>query len=86
MFNSGPTSPSIDFGHGYLLSFCIYCLLETQRLLVTPRQYGDGFSVLTQSGITSFHVETLDLCDLGRTNGLQSKRVGPAISAFAGPH
>ena len=64
MFNSCPTSPSIDFGSGYLLSFCIYCLLETQRLLVTPRQYGDGLSVLTQSGITSFHVETLDLCDL----------------------
>ena len=63
-FNSCPTSPSIDFGGGYLLSLCIYCLLETQRLLVTPRQYGDGFSVLTQSGITSFHIETLDLCDL----------------------
>ena len=63
-FNSCLTSPSIDFGRGYLLSFCIYCLLETQRLLVTPRQYGDGLSVLTQSGVTSFHVGTLDLCDL----------------------
>jgi hypothetical protein len=63
-FNSCPTSPRIDFGRGYLLSLCIYCLLETQRLLVTPRQYGDGLSVLTQSGITSFHIETLDLCDL----------------------
>ncbi len=52
-FNSCPTSPSIDFGSGYLLSLCIYCLLETQRLLVTPRQYGDGLLVLTQSGITS---------------------------------
>ena len=63
-FNSCPTSPRIDFGGGYLLSLCIYCLLETQRLLVTPRQYGDGFSVLTQSGIASFHVVTLNLCDL----------------------
>ena len=52
-FNSCPTSPSIDFSRGYLLSLCIYRLLETQRLLVTPRRYGDGLLVLTQSGIIS---------------------------------
>jgi hypothetical protein len=32
VFNSIPTFPSIDFGCGYLLSFCIYCLLETHQL------------------------------------------------------
>jgi hypothetical protein len=52
-FNSTPTSPSIDFSGGCLLSFCIYCLLETQRLPATPRQYGDGLSMLAQSGIIS---------------------------------
>jgi hypothetical protein len=51
MFNSVPTFPRIDFGCGCLLSFCFYCLLETPRLLTTPRQYGNGLSVLAQSEI-----------------------------------
>lgn len=59
-----PTSPGIDFSCGCLLSFCVYCLLETRRLPTTPRQYGDGPSVLAQPGIGSFQTQTLDLCDL----------------------
>jgi hypothetical protein len=54
VFNSLPTSPSIDFSGGYLLSFCVYCLLETQPLPAKPRQYGDGLSVLAQPGVSSF--------------------------------
>jgi len=51
-FNSCPTSPSIDFSRGYLLSFCIYRLLETQRLRYAPAVWRWAFGV-TQSGITS---------------------------------
>ena len=51
MFNSAPTFPGIEFGGGCLLSFCVYGLLETPRLLATPRPYGNGLSVLAQSGI-----------------------------------
>jgi hypothetical protein len=51
--NSIPTFPSIDFNRGYLLSFCLYCLLETQWLPTAPRQYGNGLSVLAQPGIIS---------------------------------
>ena len=51
MFNSLPTFPGIDFGCGSLRSFCVYCLFETLRLLMTPRQYGKGLSVLAQSEI-----------------------------------
>ena len=54
VFNSLPTSPSMDFSGGYLLSFCVYCLLETQPLPAKPRQYGDGLSVLAQPGVSSF--------------------------------
>jgi hypothetical protein len=49
MFNSAPTFPGIDFSGGCLLSFCVYGLLETSRLLTTPRPYGNGLSVLAQS-------------------------------------
>jgi len=63
-FNSIPTFPSIDFGCGYLLSFCIYGLLKTPRLPVTPRPYGNRRSVLAWSELTSFLIQTLDLCDL----------------------
>jgi hypothetical protein len=51
LFNSTPTFPGIDFGCGSLLSFCVYGLLETPRLLTTPRPYGNGLSVLAQSEI-----------------------------------
>jgi hypothetical protein len=51
VFNSIPTSPGIDFRWGSLLSFCVYCLLETPQLLATPRPYGDGRLVLAQSAI-----------------------------------
>jgi hypothetical protein len=66
MFNSAPTFPRIDFGCDSLLSFCFYDLLETPRLLTTPRPYGNRRLVLAWPGllITSFRVETLDLCDL----------------------
>jgi hypothetical protein len=65
-FNSVPTFPSIDFGWGSLLSFCVYGLLKTSRLLTTPRPYGNRRLVLAWSDLllTSFRVETLDLCDL----------------------
>ena len=59
-----PTSPGMDFSCGCLLSFCFYCLLETRRLPTTPRQYGDGPSVLAQPGIGSFQTQALDSCDL----------------------
>jgi hypothetical protein len=49
-FNSAPTFPGIDFGWGSLLSFCVYGLLETPRLLATPRPYGNRRSVLAWSG------------------------------------
>lgn len=58
VFNSTPTSPGIDFGWGSLLSFCVYCLLETPQLLATPRQYGDGRLVLAQSAIIAFDPDT----------------------------
>jgi hypothetical protein len=45
-FNSTPTFPGIEFGCGSLLSFCVYGLLETPRLLATPRPYGNRRSVL----------------------------------------
>ena len=64
LFNSTPTFPGIDFGCGCLLSFCVYGLLETPRLPATPRPYGNRRSVLAQSGLTSFQIQTLDLCDL----------------------
>ena len=63
-FNSTPTFPRRDFGCSSLLSLCFYCLLETPRLPATPRQYGNRRSVLAWSGITSFLIQTLDLCDL----------------------
>jgi hypothetical protein len=59
-----PTFPSIDFSWDYLLSFCVYGLLETPRLPVTPRPYGNRRSVLAWSDTTSFRIQTLDLCDL----------------------
>ena len=62
-FNSTPTFPRIDFGWGSLLSFCFYGLLETSQLLATPRPYGNRHSVLAWSAITSFLIQTLDLCD-----------------------
>jgi hypothetical protein len=49
-FNSTPTFPGIDFGCGSLFSFCVYGLLETQRLPATPRPYGNRRSVLAWSG------------------------------------
>jgi len=66
VFNSAPTFPGIDFGCDSLLSFCFYGLLETPRLLTTPQPYGNRRLVLAWSGLllTSFRVETLDLCDL----------------------
>ena len=66
VFNSIPTFPSIDFRWGSLLSLCVYGLLKTPRLLTTPRPYGNRRLVLAWSRlcITSFRVETLDLCDL----------------------
>ena len=66
VFNSIPTFPGIDFRWGSLLSFCVYGLLKTPRLLTTPRPYGNRRLVLAWSRlfITSFRVETLDLCDL----------------------
>ncbi|SRR6266540_6718228 len=48
-FNSTPTFPGIDFGCGCLLSFCVYGLLGTPRLLTTPRPYGNRRSVLAWS-------------------------------------
>jgi hypothetical protein len=50
MFNSTPTFPGIDFSCGCLLSFCVDGLLETPRLLATPRPYGTRRSVLAWSG------------------------------------
>jgi hypothetical protein len=64
VFNSIPTFPSIDFSWDYLLSFCVYGLLKTPRLPVTPRPYGNRHSVLAWSVTTSFRIQTLDLCDL----------------------
>lgn len=65
-FNSTPTFPRIDFRCDSLLSLCFYDLLRTPRLLTTPRPYGNRRLVLAWSElfITSFQVETLDLCDL----------------------
>jgi hypothetical protein len=63
MFNSSPTFPRIDFGCGSLFSFCFYGLLETPRLLATPRPYGNRRSMLAWSALTSL-IQTLDLCDL----------------------
>jgi len=63
-FNSCPTSPSIDFSRGYLLSFCIYRLLETQRLLVTPRQVWRWAFGAHPVWYHLLMIETLDLCDL----------------------
>jgi hypothetical protein len=48
-FNSTPTFPGIDFRYGSLLSFCVYGLLETPRLLATPRPYGNRRLVLAWS-------------------------------------
>jgi hypothetical protein len=66
VFNSTPTFPRRDVGCDSLLSLCFYGLLKTPRLLTTPRPYGNRYLVLTWSNliITSFRVETLDLCDL----------------------
>ena len=66
VFNSAPTFPRRDFGCDSLLSLCFYGLLKTPRLLTTPRPYGNRRLVLAWSRllITSFRVETLDLCDL----------------------
>jgi hypothetical protein len=70
MFNSTPTFPGIDFGCGCLLSSCVYGLLETSRLLTTPRPYGNGLSVLAQSEIRHLtyatSCRTSDLITLGR--------------------
>jgi hypothetical protein len=65
-FNSTPTFPRIDFEWGSLRSFCVYGLLETPRLPATPRPYGNRRSVLAWSTrlLTSFLVQTLNLCDL----------------------
>ena len=52
LFNSTPTFPGIDFGCGSLLSFCVYCQLETPQLPAAPRQYGNRPSVLAQPGLT----------------------------------
>jgi hypothetical protein len=52
LFNSTPTFPGIDFGCGSLLSFCVYCQLETPQLPAAPRQYGNRPSVLAQPGFT----------------------------------
>jgi len=73
-FNSIPTFPSIDFSWGYLLSFCIYGLLETPQLPATPRPYGNRRSVLAWSDTTSFRIQTLDLCDLVSHYGLDNIR------------
>ena len=58
VFNSVPTFPRRDFGCDSLLSLCFYDLLETPRLLTTPRPYGNRRLVLAWSGlfITSFQV------------------------------
>ena len=66
VFNSVPTFPRRDFGCDSLLSLCFYDLLKTPRLLTTPRPYGNRRLVLAWSRlfVTSFRVETLDLCDL----------------------
>ena len=66
VFNSAPTFPRRDFGCDCLLSLCFYGLLKTPQLLTTPRPYGNRRLVLAWSRfcITSFRVETLDLCDL----------------------
>jgi hypothetical protein len=50
VFNSTPTFPGIDFGCGCLLSFCVYGLLETPWLPMTPRPYGNRRSVLAWPG------------------------------------
>ena len=63
VFNSFRTFPRRDFRCDSLLSLCFYCLLETPRLLVTPRQYGNRHSVLAWSLLSSFLSETLTLCD-----------------------
>src|SRR5262249_41530049 len=82
VFNSTPTFPRRDFGCDCLLSLCFYGLLKTPRLLTTPRPYGNRRLVLAWSRlcITSFRVETLDLCDLvshyadGKRRPLQPRR------------
>jgi hypothetical protein len=66
-FNSTPTFPGIDFGCGSLLSFCVYGLLKTPRSLTTPRPYGNGLSMLAQSGIR--HLTYATSC---RTNELRT--------------
>jgi hypothetical protein len=80
MFNSTPTFPSIDFSGGCLLSFCVYGLLETPQLLTTPRPYGNGFSVLTQSEIR--HLTYATSC---RTNGSHSLNGRLAIEDLSWP-
>jgi hypothetical protein len=80
MFNSTPTFPGIDFSGGCLLSFCVYGLLETPRLLTTPRQYGNGLSVLAQSEIR--HLTYATSC---RTSGLHSLDARLAIEHLSWP-
>jgi hypothetical protein len=43
VFNSIPTFPSIDFGCGYLLSFCIYGLLKTPQLPAASTVWKQAF-------------------------------------------
>jgi len=50
------------FGRVLMSSMLLVC--ETQQLPTTPRQYREGPWVLAQSGIGSFPIQTLDLCDL----------------------
>ena len=73
-FNSAPTFPGIEFGWGSLLSFCVYGLLETPRLLATPRPYGNRRSVLAWSGWFR-HLTYATSC---RTSGLQTVARGLA--------
>jgi hypothetical protein len=80
MFNSTPTFPGIDFSGGYLLSCCVYGLLETPRLLTAPRPYGNGLSVLAQSAIR--HLTYATSC---RTCGLHSLNVRLAMEHPAWP-
>ena len=63
-FNSTPPFPRRDFGWGSLRSFCVYDLLETPRLLATPRPHGNRRSVRAWPAPTSFQSRTLDRCDL----------------------
>src|SRR5262245_52651965 len=63
-----PAFPRIDFRCGSLLSFCVYGLLETPRLLATPRPYGNRRSVLAWSGWFR-HLTYATSC---RTSGLRT--------------